>query len=672
MNAIVAIGGAALFRVVSAYRAFIPSEVWVLGLKPPSDTNDLGFCSLESLLEPFMVSYFATEAEASGAAIVGHLTAHPLRVGDLDPQSVVDAVSETLGENLASVMALVGMLDLANLINPIELVLTDDNSASAHTAIAWARARGLPAVTLPDRAPLRRPPIGGADRTIVTAQRSRKAYQAMDFDESRLAFIPTSDETLRAVPMNERAARRSEAKAAFSRVLGWSETDILIVFELAPRWSDSALEAADVSAASLATMLSAFVVARARMPNLRLAVVSQPSSDGAARAKEAAAAAGVAAGDFAYTQADHEVWIAGADIVVSVDSTRSIEAATLGIPAVNLWGPASWYLGPAFAAGDGVIAVLPEMLGGTLVALAGDAQLRVQIASIACNRIAGDATASATAVTAIAGELAKLRRPRISIPHKPKLDIVIWAPDYSHGSAGLVALYRLCHLIHLAGGEASMYPGTKLHPSWHTPRRYREFTDQTVVVVPEIVNVHPSVKRVVRWVLNVPGLLGGPKSYGPDEMVFYYMDALRAAAQAATAEILTAERELQVPVIDPELFYNDRSQPRLYDCVFIYKGKHIYDRVQPREIRDAYVIQSGWPASRTETAALLRGCRRLYSFDEFSAIVAEGIICGAQVFAVRDDGEVQEVLYDLSDYALRYFDMSHVERFLRLVGERWE
>jgi hypothetical protein len=86
------------------------------------------------------------------------------------------------------------------------------------------------------------------------------------------------------------------------------------------------------------------------------------------------------------------------------------------------------------------------------------------------------------------------------------------------------------------------------------------------------------------------------------------------------------------------------------------------------------MIHSGWPVSRTETAALLRGCRRLYSFDGNSAILTEAIICGADVFMVRDDGFLRycgSEGWNVEDYARQYYDPSPAERFLRLVHERW-
>jgi hypothetical protein len=159
----------------------------------------------------------------------------------------------------------------------------------------------------------------------------------------------------------------------------------------------------------------------------------------------------------------------------------------------------------------------------------------------------------------------------------------------------------------------------------------------------------------------------------------YYHKGFRTAAQAATAEVLTDDRELTMYTFEPELFFNDRSRSRLYDCVYVGKGEATYNRMRLRETRDAIVIQRGatlWPANRTETAALLRGCRRLYSFDQHTAILTEAMLCGAQVCHVREDGSLYEEYSAnpeqlFSDLVRKHYDLEQVERFLALVVKRW-
>jgi hypothetical protein len=404
-------------------------------------------------------------------------------------------------------------------------------------------------------------------------------------------------------------------------------------------------------------------------------VIGSPSREGYKLTLKVAASAGLSAADFAYSDTDHDVWIAAADAVIFVESTRSKDAALTGVPAINLRRPIHWARGQLSPSEDGVLDVPLALLDEALIAFALDNTRRTQVPVLTDDQNTCWApTPSALPITVERPELVARRQSAMTIPQHTKPDIVICAPAYQHASAGLRALYRLCHFINLAGGNASIFPGDRVHPSWNTPRRDTALTDRTIVVYPEIYYQSLPAKRVVRWVLNEPGLLGGPKRYDDDEMVFYYHHTYRAAAQAATAETLTNVRELQIAVIEPELFYNDRSRARTYDCVFVYKGQALFDRVQNREIRDAYVINSGWPGSRKDTAELLRGCRRLYSFDGSSAIVTEGIICGAEVYMMRDDGLALYTGtegFNVQGYERRYYDISPARQFLRLVHERW-
>ncbi len=695
MNAVAAIGGPALLQAAKAYRALDPSDIWVLGLTTPRDPKDPLVRSLEALVEPLMQPYFAGVAQAHVAAMSAQLTTLLLPTS-ADAQRSVTALSAELWKDVAATFALVAMLDAAHLIQPITLVLDDDSTALSRTAVAWARARGVPSATIPAHVPVRRPRTPVADRTIAVGERARNAYRASNFDSTRIVSVAPlpADADAAAEP---RSTARAAARAAFTRALNWAETDFVVVVEPATDARVSALEPAGAFARSLADIFRAVVVARASVPDLRLVINGAPSATGFGTAADAAVSAGLTTADFAYSESDHQVWLAGADLAVCVESTRAMEAGSFGIPAINLWRPVNWYRGPSFAAEDGVLDVTPQLLGPTLVALAHNSELRAQIASIAGQRLAADAPVGARSTAAIARALVRQRLPDGALAHhqhnnlfyappywyadaglpappQPKPDILIYAPPYWHGSAGHRALYRLCHLINQAGGNASIYPGTHLHPRWNTPRRDTEITERTVVVYPEIYFPSLPAKRVVRWCLNKPGLLGGPQTYGDEEMVFYYHQAYREAAQAATAEVLGDERQLQIAVTEPELFFNDRSRPRVYDCAFVYKGQKLYDRVQPRQIRDAYVIQSGWPASREETAALLRGCRRLYSFDWSSAIVAEAVICGVEVYMVDQDGSpcyAGTEGWNIENYEQQYYDLAPVRRFLELIAERW-
>jgi hypothetical protein len=95
-------------------------------------------------------------------------------------------------------------------------------------------------------------------------------------------------------------------------------------------------------------------------------------------------------------------------------------------------------------------------------------------------------------------------------------------------------------------------------------------------------------------------------------------------------------------------------------------------------MRDAIAIErlaSAWPAQRHETAALLRGCRRFFSFDPYTAMVDEALMCGAEVHFIREDGSVEKYFADPDEMYREnvrlYYDTASVSAFLGLLEARW-
>jgi hypothetical protein len=253
------------------------------------------------------------------------------------------------------------------------------------------------------------------------------------------------------------------------------------------------------------------------------------------------------------------------------------------------------------------------------------------------------------------------------------LDFVVAIGPYRSNSAGMRVMHRLCHLLNVVGARAAVTTDV-VNPAWNTPTA-TDISPETVVIYPEVVAGNPlGARRVVRYVLNHPGLLGGESRYGDDEMVFYFMPRFRESAQAAAGEVIDDSRQLTLSVIEPDLFYHDRSRPRTYDCIFVGKGTHVRECVQIEGEDRMARVTPDYPTSRAETARLLQGCRTLYSYDDCSGLNNEALICGCQVLLVRDDGTT-EVYEDAEGICARYvelyYDLEPVERFVGLVRERW-
>lgn len=210
------------------------------------------------------------------------------------------------------------------------------------------------------------------------------------------------------------------------------------------------------------------------------------------------------------------------------------------------------------------------------------------------------------------------------------------APAYRQNSAGIRVMHMLCHLLNRCGQDAYLYP-TQTNPLWHTPLLSNELKEQheqagrqPIMVYPEVVRGNPTDARsVVRYLLNVPGLLGGDTEFPDSEMIFAY-------GQHLLPEGLGEERLLFLPPIDTSLF-NNQDNP--YDAhrqgCLIYPGRYT-DALKnhPELAARCTVITHEWPASRQEMAELFRRSERVYCFASTS-IAMEAMLCGCPVVLLK-------------------------------------
>lgn len=197
------------------------------------------------------------------------------------------------------------------------------------------------------------------------------------------------------------------------------------------------------------------------------------------------------------------------------------------------------------------------------------------------------------------------------------------------GSAGVRALYLLRDELAAHGHDAQMFVYARTSRRlMSTPNQVLRVDAKTrehdIVVYPETVWGNPlGFRRVVRWVLNTPGLQGGSSRFDDGELVFAWAPRYLASAPC-----------LRVDTIDRSLFYDDHCK-RDTDAVFVHKNGHV--RATP-ELADAVEITIDRPASRQDLAALLRCTRTLYSHDANSSLMAEAEACGAEVKLITKTG----------------------------------
>jgi len=261
-------------------------------------------------------------------------------------------------------------------------------------------------------------------------------------------------------------------------------------------------------------------------------------------------------------------------------------------------------------------------------------------------------------------------------------EFLVWALPYTHRSAGVRALYRLCHHLNLAGYAAAMAgEATEAPAHWHSPV-WTGATADSIVIFPEIAHRPIAARRVVRWVLNDPGLLGGDTAYPPDEMVFVYDRIKLGVASAAAGEALGPARVLWMGLVDPACIYRDESVAREMDCSFTNKGSGLKERFALPDGVRARAIEEVTPTAEA-LGDVLRRTRTLYSWDHYSNVLREAHIAGCDIRVVGEDGVWHDPRHcdcalnidwrnDLIErYAHHFSDRRFVGRFMREMRTRW-
>jgi hypothetical protein len=190
---------------------------------------------------------------------------------------------------------------------------------------------------------------------------------------------------------------------------------------------------------------------------------------------------------------------------------------------------------------------------------------------------------------------------------------IIAAPSYNGKSAGIRVLYELQKWLVRFGKDAMIL-------NWNAPYPVNE---DDVVVYPEIISGNPlKGKRVVRYILNEPGKLGGDKEYGGEDILVAYDEGLAQFVR-------NPDDILRMPCVED--FFTNTHCERTIDCYWVGKGEFSPHHA----VQHAVEINYQWPWRRRELAALLNRTRTLYSYDHRTALILEAALCGCEIKEVR-------------------------------------
>jgi len=215
----------------------------------------------------------------------------------------------------------------------------------------------------------------------------------------------------------------------------------------------------------------------------------------------------------------------------------------------------------------------------------------------------------------------------------------IVAPRYIGTSAGIKSLHLFCHSLNRAGERAYLItqpyylPVYAVNPALQTPlvtttilRHDFERGLAPIVVYPETIKGNPfRAPFVTRYIMNIPGLLGGDSIYDDDEYLLTYSKAL---AEELPRKSLT----VFVPASDPTVFYPDETQQRMGTCFYAGKYKYFHQGELLPVTQDSLEITREQPNSQTpqQLADLFRRSELFYCYEN-SALAIEAVLCGCPV-----------------------------------------
>lgn len=212
---------------------------------------------------------------------------------------------------------------------------------------------------------------------------------------------------------------------------------------------------------------------------------------------------------------------------------------------------------------------------------------------------------------------------------------LIWAPVYDSTSGGIIVLHRLCHELRKIGQEAYVTTD-KLSSDLDTPTLNKPIENFTVIY-PEIVFGNPlNAPHIVRWVLNKPGLIGGPKTYGPEENVYTFSKLFYKTDD---------DHVLMLPPLDLNVFY-DKGEVRNQGLFYVGKGG-----ATPRlDIPGLLEITRGTAQNPQNLSDILNHATVLYCYDNITAMADIARLCGCPV-CIIPNGE-----YTKEEYNNHYLD----------------
>ena len=219
----------------------------------------------------------------------------------------------------------------------------------------------------------------------------------------------------------------------------------------------------------------------------------------------------------------------------------------------------------------------------------------------------------------------------------------VYTPRWTTASAGIRALHYLCHTLNRMGYECYLVFSDQgnskkigVSENLFTPVLTQTLADahfassrNPTVVYSETIPGNPlGASKVLRYLMNYAGALGGQTSFNEDEYIVAYSKNI--AEHYARVNGRELPQVLFLPPIDPrEFIFNLHNREDFY---LLYAGKYRAFIGKPIEFEGKEIVeihrQGKQAQSRAEVINLLSRCKAVISMEN-SSIITEAVLSGA-------------------------------------------
>ena len=271
-------------------------------------------------------------------------------------------ISKLLTQNLSRIEIYLTWLEKIRQDYFVEVLLSSEDVLTlARTTILWAKKANIPSVHIQHGPQLSQPPPihdqDFADYMSVYGQRAVDAHAGLGFQRSKIAIAGNH-----CWDVHRRYGRHKGKMRHMIDQQYQLKPQPLVLF--GTTWVARLLSAhidSEIHAKTLSAVFGAFKQLQARNINITLVIKDRAANvallDSAHVTATLATQCGLKTDEYLYTTADAAQLVSAADVLISCDSTLSIEAMHTLTPAINLNSEWPMMLGSSFHAEDGILSV---------------------------------------------------------------------------------------------------------------------------------------------------------------------------------------------------------------------------------------------------------------------------------------------------------------------------